>query len=211
MSQNIITKYLQSKIKQKDEHLINMQGFAKTNKVPIITPEVAQLISVICKIKKPKNILELGTAIGYSAIILAKEMEKGGEITTIEKSPEMISLAKEFIKKAGFENNIKIIGGDALEVLKYLNGSYDLIFLDAAKGHYIDFLPHLLRLLNKGGVLVSDNILYKGMVADDKLVVRRKITIVRRLREYLSKITSIDELETTILPIGDGVSVSYKN
>jgi predicted O-methyltransferase YrrM len=159
---------------------------------------------------RPKRILEVGTAIGYSAILFSRFLAKDGRIDTIDRHERMIEKAKENIKKAGLDNIINIIMGDAMEVLACLDKKYDMIFLDAAKGQYPEFLPHCLRMLENGGLLVSDNVLYKGMIASDDLVVRRKITIVKRLRSYLDSICNMDELETSIIPIGDGVALSYK-
>jgi len=122
----------------------------------------------------------------------------------------MLEKARANVKKAGLQDVINIIEGDALEVLKCLEHKYDMIFLDAAKGQYPEFLPECLRLLRSGGLLISDNILYKGMVAKDELVVRRKKTIVKRLRNYLETICNTDELETSILPVGDGLAISFK-
>jgi predicted O-methyltransferase YrrM len=137
-------------------------------------------------------------------------LQPNGKIDTIDRYELMIDRAKENIERAGLKNVINIIEGDALEVLRCLDKRYDLIFLDAAKGQYPEFLPECLRMLNKGGLLVSDNVLYKGMIASDDLVVRRKKTIVKRMRDYLESICSSDELETSIIPIGDGVALSYK-
>ena len=129
---------------------------------------------------------------------------------TIERQEEMLVLARENIKKAGLENIISIIAGDAEEVLRCLDKKYDLIFLDAAKGQYPEFLPDCLRMLKEGGLLVSDNVLYKGMVASDDLVMKRKKTIVNRMRTYLESLCEDPMLDTSILPVGDGVALSYK-
>lgn len=205
-----ITEYIRKTIKRKDGLLGELEEFAEANHVPIIQPEVANLVSVLGRTHKPVRILEIGTAIGYSAILLAGILEPGGKIDTIERYDRMIELARENIKKAGLENTISVIAGDATEVLKCLDREYDMIFLDAAKGQYPEFLPECLRMLRKGGILVSDNVLYKGMTANDELVVRRKKTIVKRMRDYLDKICSDERLDTCIIPIGDGVAVSYK-
>jgi predicted O-methyltransferase YrrM len=137
-------------------------------------------------------------------------LEPQGKIDTIDRSEKMIFQAKENVKRAGLENSINIISGEALDVLQCLDKSYDLIFIDAAKGQYSEFLPECLRMLRTGGVLFSDNVLYKGMVASDELIVFRKKTIVKRMREYLEIICSSVQLETSIIPIGDGVAISYR-
>jgi predicted O-methyltransferase YrrM len=137
-------------------------------------------------------------------------LEPDGKIDTIERFELMADKAKENVKRAGKEDIINIIVGDASEVLPCLDKRYDMIFLDAAKGQYPEFLPDCLRMLNIGGLLISDNVLYKGMVANDELVVRRKKTIVKRMRTYLDSICNHEQLDTTILPVGDGVAISYK-
>ncbi|WP_036939779.1 O-methyltransferase [Pseudobacteroides cellulosolvens] len=205
-----INDYIRNTIKENDIILKELEMFAKENHVPIIQPEVAKLLLVTGKLLKPKRILEVGTAIGYSAIILSKVLDKGGKIDTVDRYELMIDRARVNIKRAGLEDTVNIIVGDAVDVLKCLDKKYDMIFLDAAKGQYPEFLPECMRMLNKGGLLFSDNVLYKGMVANDDLVVRRKKTIVKRLRDFLSTICESEELDTSILPVGDGVALSYK-
>lgn len=205
-----INEYIRKTIRGNEGILYELENFAGRNHVPIIQPEVARLILVLGNVLKPKNILEVGTAIGYSALLLSSVLEPGGRIDTIDRYELMVERAKENIKKAGKEETINIITGDAADVLRCLDKKYDMIFLDAAKGQYPEFLPDCMRMLNKGGLLVSDNVLYKGMVANDELVVRRKKTIVKRMREYLDFICKSDELETSIIPLGDGVAVSYR-
>jgi predicted O-methyltransferase YrrM len=205
-----INDYIRNTIKENDGILKELEVFANESHVPIIQPEVAKLLLVTGRLLKPKRILEVGTAIGYSAIILSKVLDDGGIIDTIDRYELMIERAKGNLKRAGLENTVNIIAGDAVEVLRHLDKKYDMIFLDAAKGQYPEFLPECLRMLNKGGLLFSDNVLYKGMVANDDLVVRRKKTIVKRLRGFLSTICENDELDTSILPVGDGVALSYK-
>ncbi|MCX7746306.1 MAG: O-methyltransferase [Clostridia bacterium] len=205
-----INEYVRQTIKSNDGILSELENFARKYHVPIIEPEVAKLLLVLGRLAKPKRILEVGTAIGYSSILLSSVLEPGGIIDTIERYELMIEKAKENIKKAGLESTIHVIGGEAFEVLRCLDKKYDMVFLDAAKGQYGEFLPECLRMLNPGGLLVSDNVLYKGMVASDKLVVRRKKTIVRRMRDYLHQICNHELLETSILPVGDGVAISYR-
>ncbi|WP_027621365.1 O-methyltransferase [Acetivibrio clariflavus] len=205
-----INDYIRNTIRKSEGILKELEEFANKNHVPIVHPEVAKLLQVIGMIKRPSRILEIGTAIGYSSILLSEVLQPNGRIDTIERYELMIERAKNNIKRAGLENVVNIIAGDALEVLKCLNKQYDLIFLDAAKGQYPEFLPECLRLLSPGGLLISDNILYKGMIANDELVVRRKKTIVKRLRNYLDMLCNSENLETSIIPIGDGVAISYK-
>ncbi len=205
-----INEYIRNTIRKNDGILAELEEFARQNHVPVIHPEVARLIMVLGRMAGPGRILEIGTAIGYSSILMASFLQTGGRIDTIERYELMVDRARQNIKKAGLEDTINVIAGDALEVLKCLDKKYDMIFLDAAKGQYPEFLPECLRMLEKGGLLISDNVLYKGMVATDKLVVRRKKTIVKRMRDYLDIISLNDELETSIIPIGDGVALSYR-
>ena len=157
-------------------------------------------------IKKPKKILELGTAIGYSAILMEMACNKNCEIVTVERDQNMINLAEENISKYGFSDNIKIVQGDCLEVLENLEGQFDLIFMDAGKAHYNHFLPHCLRLLSEDGVIIADNVLFRGMIASNELVKRRKITIVKRMRKFLEMV-SVEEFITSVIPMGDGIAV----
>ena len=205
-----INEYVRNTIRKNDGILKELEEFAEKNHVPIIQPEVARLMQVLGRIIRPKNILEVGTAIGYSAILLSEILEPDGKIDTIDRYELMIERAKENIKRAGLSDVINVITGDALDVLKCLDKKYDLIFLDAAKGQYMEFLPECMRMLKPKGVLLSDNVLYKGMVANDELVVRRKKTIVRRMRDYLDVICNCDELETSLIPVGDGFAISYR-
>ena len=205
-----INEYVRNTIRKNDGILKELEEFAEKNHVPIIQPEVARLMQVLGRIIRPKNILEVGTAIGYSAILLSEILEPDGKIDTIDRYELMIERAKENIKRAGLSDVINVITGDALDVLKCLDKKYDLIFLDAAKGQYMEFLPECMRMLKPKGVLLSDNVLYKGMVANDELVVRRKKTIVRRMRDYLDAICNCDELDTSLIPVGDGFAISYK-
>lgn len=210
ISYDYVNEYIRQTIKSSDGIIKELEDFAQNNGIPIIQPEVAKLLLVLGSILKPFRILEVGTAIGYSAMLMARFVKPGGMIDTIERDELMAEYAKANVKKAGLENAINVITGDALEVLMCLDKKYDMIFLDAAKGQYLEFLPECLRMLNSGGLLVADNVLYKGMVADNKLVARRKRTIVKRMRDYLDSVCSNPELETSIVPIGDGVSISYK-
>lgn len=157
------------------------------------------------------KILEVGTAIGFSALLMSEYAPEGCHITTIEKYEKRIPLARENFKKAGKEQNITLLEGDATQILAELKEEYDLIFMDAAKGQYINFLPDILRLMSPGGILVSDNILQDGDIVESKYAVtRRNRTIHNRMREYLYALTHHEELETVILPIADGVTLSAK-
>lgn len=206
----VVEDYIRRTLKSNTDLIKEMEDYAKEYDVPIIHKEVAELIRILLEMSKPKKILELGCAIGYSSIFFTTVLDGKVEITTTERNPRMIAKAKENIERAGYENNIRILEGDAVETLKNIEGNFDLIFIDAAKGHYKLFFDMLIDKLNPGGLIISDNILYKGMIASDEYVIRRKKTIVKRMREYLDYICSLDYIDTSILPMGDGVALSYK-
>ena len=205
-----IEEYIRDVLPVNRGPLREIEIYAAENHIPIVHKEVGVLLQVLTKISGAKKVLEIGTAIAYSALLFSEAMGEEGHITTIERNKRMIPLAKENIQKAGKTKNIRLIEGDAAVVIKQLKEKYDLIFLDGAKGHYKYLLKEGIDLLNPGGILISDNILYKGMVATDKLVVRRQRTIVNRMREYLRYICNHPQLNTSIIPIGDGLAISYK-
>lgn len=191
--------------------LNEIEKFALETEVPIIRKEMQNFMKFLLAFHKPMRILEVGTAIGFSALLMSEYAPKGCHITTIEKYEKRIPLAKENFKRAGKEDSITLIEGDALDVLKTLEGPYDLIFMDAAKGQYIHFLPDILRLLPEGGLLLSDNVLQDGDVLESRFAVtRRNRTIHARMREYLYTLTHHEQLATTILPVGDGITMSVK-
>ncbi len=205
-----INEYIRSTIKPNSGLLAQLEEYAAQNHVPIIQPEVAALMKVLGNMHRPLRILEVGTAIGYSAMLFSSFLKTGGKIDTIERNEQMLELARKNIKAAGLQDTINVIAGDALEVLECLDKEYDMIFLDAAKGQYSEFLEQSKRMLVAGGLLVSDNVLYKGMIATDELVVRRKKTIVTRMRSFLKELCRDEGFETSIIPIGDGVALSYR-
>ena len=205
-----ITDYLRKEIPKHSGILKELEEYAEKNSVPIVQPETAQLLEVLGAIKRPERVLEVGCAIGYSAILTAQYLASGGTVTTIEWDADMAQTARENIKRAGFEDRINVIHNDAKEVLPTLSAEYDIIFLDGPKAHYIYMLNDCIRLLKKGGLLIADNVLYKGMTADDEHVIRRKITIVKRLRRFISAQMQRQELKTVLLPLGDGVTVAVK-
>lgn len=179
--------------------------------VPIIRKEMQQFLKVLLSIKRPLRILEVGTAVGFSAILMAEYDPVRCEITTIENYEKRIPIARENFKRAGKEAQITLLEGDAAEVLKTLEEPYDLIFMDAAKGQYIHFLPDIIRLLGEQGVLVSDNVLQDGTIIESRFIVtRRNRTIHKRMRDYLYELTHRDDLVTAVLPIGDGITVSSR-
>ena len=203
--------YILSLDKDESPLIRTIEQEAVRDYVPIIRKESRNLLRVLLKIKKPGRVLEVGTAIGFSAILMGECLPDDSHITTIEKYEKRIPVARENFKRAGMEEKITLIEGDASEVLKELSGSFDFIFMDAAKGQYIHFFPEVMRLLRSGGILVSDNVLQDGDVVESRYaVVRRNRTIHSRMREYLWTLKHMDGLETIVLPIGDGRTVSVK-
>ena len=191
--------------------LNELEQFALKNNVPVIRQEVQSLLRLFLAIQRPKQILEVGTAIGFSALLMSEYGPKGCKITTIEKYEKRIPDALENFKRAGMEADITLLKGDAADILKSLDGPYDMIFMDAAKAQYINFLPQVLRLLDQDGMLVSDNILQDGDIIESRYaVIRRNRTIHRRMRMYLYELTHNEQLVTAVLPVGDGITVSAR-
>ena len=191
--------------------LNEIEKYALETQVPIIRRSMQSLLKFLLAYAKPKNILEIGTAIGFSALLMSEYAPADCHITTIEKYEKRIPIARENFKRAGKEEAITLLEGDALDILKELEGSYDVIFMDAAKGQYINFLPDILRLLAPGGLLISDNVLQDGDIIESRFAVtRRNRTIHARMREYLYELKHHPQLETVVLPVGDGVTLSTK-
>ena len=184
---------------------------ALRDRVPIIRKEMQSFLKVLLMIKRPMRILEVGAAVGFSSILMSEYMPEGGHITTIENYDKRIPIARANFKRAGKEEQIDLIEGDALKVMHGLEGPYDLIFVDAAKGQYIHYRPEVMRLLGTDGVLVSDNVLQEGDIIESRFAVeRRNRTIHSRMREYLYELKHHDQLQTSIIPLGDGVALSVK-
>ena len=192
-------------------YLDELEKYAIETQVPVIRKPMQSLLKFLLALSKPRNILEVGTAIGFSALLMCEYGPEDCHITTIEKYEKRIPAAKENFKKYGREDRITLLQGDAAEILKELKEPYDMIFMDAAKGQYIHFLPEVLRLLNSGGILVSDNVLQDGDVIESRFAVtRRNRTIHARMREYLYELKHMPGLETVVLPVGDGVTLTTK-
>ena len=204
-----ISKFINSYIKAPSEFLRELEVYAKENFVPIIKPETAAFLKSICALKHPKRILEAGTAIGYSSIIMAEFLDEYGRLDTIEIDSDKVILARENIKRAGLTQKINVILGDATEVLRCLNKKYDMVFLDSAKGQYKEILADAKRVLNPGGILIADNVLFDGRTAKD-FVGRKFRTIVVNMREFIDRLTEDDDFVTSILTIGDGLTFSIK-
>ena len=206
-----LVDYLHSLETENSEILEQIEREALNDGVPIIRKEMKSFLKVLLRIKKPLHILEVGTAVGFSAILMSEYVAENCKITTIENYEKRIPVARDNFKRAGKEAQITLIEGDAMEVLKGLEGSYDFVFMDAAKGQYIAYLPEVMRILSPEGILVSDNVLQNGEIIESRFVVeRRDRTIHSRMREYLYTLKHHEELETSILPLGDGVALSIK-
>lgn len=210
VDQRLVT-YINSLDRGNTPFLNELEMEALKNRVPVIRRETQSLLKVLLEIKRPLKILEVGTAVGFSAILMSTYGPENCRIVTIENYKKRIPIARENFRKAGADGKITLLEGDAQEVLKTLKGSYDFVFMDAAKGQYIHFLPEILRLLDTGGLLVSDNVLQGGDIIESHFAVeRRNRTIYKRMREYLSVLKNSEKLETAILPLGDGVAISVR-
>ena len=202
--------YIGGLIPERTGTLKEIEDFARENGVPIVQKETGVFLEFMTSMKKPKKILELGTAVGFSSILMYESAGVEPDIVTIERDEKMIEMAKINLDRFNLRDKIKIEQGDCLEVLERLDDKFDLIFMDAGKGHYNHFLPHCLRLLKDDGIIVADNVLFRGMVASQELVKRRKITIVKRMRTYLDLVTQDESLITSVIPMGDGIAVTKR-
>lgn len=210
VEERLIT-YINSLDNGNTEFLEEIEKEARKNYVPIIRKETQNLLKLLLAMNRPKRILEVGTAVGFSALLMEEYNPVACKITTIENYEKRIPIARQNFLSAGKQNVIELLEGDAAEVLKTLQEPYDFIFMDAAKGQYINFLPEVMRLLKTGGVLVSDNVLQDGDIIESRFAVtRRDRTIHKRMRDYLYEITHMEELMTSVLPVGDGVTISVK-
>ena len=206
-----ILRYMRTRQKQNDGFLAELEAFAHQENIPIIQHEVVAYFRFLMQTMQPKNILEIGTAIGFSALLMSEYAPEGCKITTIENYEPRIPIAKANFEKCNKSDVITLLEGDAFEILPTLNDEFDFIFMDAAKGQYINFLPQIMRLLKSGGVLVSDNVLQDGDIIESKYAItRRNRTIHTRMRDYLYELKHNDMLTTAILPVGDGITISYK-
>lgn len=211
MDEERLAVYLHSLEKEDSPLVEKIAREAAAAHVPIIRRETASLLKTLVALKRPRRILEVGTAVGYSALLMAQYMPADCRITTIEKDEKRAGTARGYIRQAAQEKRITLCLGEAAQILKELDGPFDFIFMDAAKGQYIYFLPQVLRLLPPGGVLVSDNVLQEGTVLESRFAVpRRERTIHSRMREYLYELKHRPELLTAIVPIGDGVAISTR-
>lgn len=206
-----IVDYIHSLETRNSDILETIEQEALKERVPIIRKEMQSFLKVLLLLKRPKRILEIGAAVGFSALLMSEYAGSGCRIDTIENYEKRIQKAEENIKRAGKEGQIHLLKGDAMEILKMLEEPYDMIFVDAAKAQYIAYFPEAMRLLNNGGILISDNVLQDGGIMESRFAVeRRDRTIHSRMREYLYLLKHDERLETAVVPIGDGASVSIK-
>ena len=205
------TTYLNSLYPELSPVLHEIRKEAIEQFVPIIRPETANLLQTLIKMNAPKNILEVGAAVGFSASLMAETAGSDAKIITIENYKPRIPIANANIKRAGFDNQITLLEGDATDILPTLDGPFDFVFMDAAKGQYINFWPEIKRLTKEGGMIVTDNVLQDGDIIESRFAInRRNRTIHKRMRDYLYELTHDKDYYTTILPLGDGVSISVK-
>lgn len=206
-----LVTYINSLDTGSTEILDEIEREALASYVPIIRKEMQSFLKVLLALKRPARILEVGTAVGFSAILMAEYGGRDCKITTIENYEKRIPIARENFERAGKQEQITLLEGDAKEVLRTLAEPFDFIFMDAAKGQYLNFLPEVLRLLEPNGILVSDNVLQDGDIIESRFAVtRRNRTIHKRMREYLYTLTHSEELVTAVLPIGDGITISTR-
>ena len=206
-----IAVYLRSLESPQNPLLEEIEQEALASYVPIIRKETQSLLKTLLTMLRPARVLEVGTAVGFSALLMSEYLPEGAHITTIEKYEKRIPIARQNFRRAGKEEQITLIEGDAMEVLRSLDGPFDFVFMDAAKGQYPHYLPEVLRLLTPGGVLMSDNVLQDGSLIESRFAVeRRDRTIHSRMREYLYELKHREDLMTSILPLGDGVALTVK-
>ena len=206
-----IAVYLRSLESPENPLLEEIEQEALASYVPIIRKETQSLLKTLLTMLRPARVLEVGTAVGFSALLMSEYLPEGAHITTIEKYEKRIPIARQNFRRAGKEEQITLIEGDAMEVLRSLEGPFDFVFMDAAKGQYPHYLPEVLRLLTPGGVLMSDNVLQDGSLIESRFAVeRRDRTIHSRMREYLYELKHREDLMTSILPLGDGVALTVK-
>lgn len=209
--EDYLTEYIENIQPKCEGELGELQAEAYEKNVPIIPNDVVKLVSFILDMVRPKRILEIGMAVGFSSSLMSQFLAEGGSIDTIDRFPVMIEQAKINFKKFGLEDKINILEGDAKDILPTLDEKYDIIFMDAAKGQYIQILPEVLRLLPVGGIIIADDVLQEGRVAQKyEEVPRRQRTIHKRMNEFLYEISHNKKLRSSILSIGDGVALIRK-
>lgn len=189
-----------------DTDFVDIRKYAIENNVPIMNSQTKELIVSILQISKPKTILEIGTAIGYSSLCFSKYTN--AEITTIELDKKTASIAQENFKK--YNVNVNLINDDAMKALRNIDQGFDFVFIDANKSRYLDYFKMASKLLNDGGIIIADNVLFRGEVCNDDIMEKRKNTLVKRLRNFLAYITDLEDFATSVIPIGDGLTLSVR-
>ncbi|WP_054252418.1 O-methyltransferase [Neofamilia massiliensis] len=210
LNYDYVENFLYENIKRKSDFLESLEKEALENHVPIISPDVGQFLKFLIASKKPKKILEIGTAVGYSGLLMLSGSEQIEKFVTIELNETTANIAKENFKKAGEDSRVQVIIGDGLEQIKKLDEDFDLVFIDAAKAHYQEYFNEIKRLIKPGSLIVCDNVLYKAMVTTDDLLVRRKKTIVKRLRAFIDEVINLEDFESSLIPMGDGLLVAVR-
>lgn len=210
LNYDYVENFLYENIKRKSDFLESLEKEALENHVPIISPDVGQFLKFLIATKEPKKILEIGTAVGYSGLLMLSGSEQIEKLVTIELNETTANIAKENFKKAGEDSRVQVLIGDGLEQMKRLDEDFDFVFIDAAKGHYQEYFNQIKRLIKPGSLVVCDNVLYKAMVTTDDLLVRRKKTIVKRLRAFIDQVIHLEDFESSLIPMGDGLLVAVR-
>ena len=206
---NKTSEYIRSLMKEEtDEIYIEINKYADANFIPVLLPETGAFLAQIIRLAKPKKILEIGTAIGYSAQIMLRNSD--AQLYTVEMEEKRVEIAKKFFEKAGVLDRVTVFCGDAGEIVPMLTGEYDFIFMDGPKTRYIEYLPYLDKLLKKGGILLCDNVLFNGMLSGDTEIIQKKNSIVVKIEEFLHALYHNENYITSIIPVGDGLSMSIK-
>lgn len=207
---NYIVDYIVNTMEQSTGFLRELEQYADERFIPIIQREVKGFLATLLDYKRPKRILEVGAAIGYSSIFFSEHLAPGGEIITLEKDERYAAIARDNIRKAGKEDIIHLVEGSAEDTIGSVDGPIDMLFLDANKSQYRYYFDVVFPKLSPGGIIICDNILYKGMTANDGLLPRKHFAIVKNIREFLDFLCTNSALTTSIIPIGDGMSLSVK-
>ncbi|HPB78956.1 MAG TPA: O-methyltransferase [Sedimentibacter sp.] len=208
INSSYINEYINSLIIEDSEKLNKFRDYCEKRSLPIIHKEVGQFIKLVINLLNAKSIIEIGTNVGYSSIFMSKVMKDDGKVVTLERSEKFYNEALKNITDFGLEKKIEVYFGDAVDILDQVEGTFDMAFIDAAKSYYRVFFDKCLKMMKPGGIILSDNVLYQGMIASDELVVRRKKTLVRNLRNYLEYISHDERFVTSVLPLGDGLAVT---
>lgn len=210
ISTEAVDKYVKKVVPKRNEILTRLEVYAHENHVPIVTTEVGQFLRTMVATIQAERILEVGTAIGYSGILMLEAYKNTNKLVTIEINEEVAEFAKLNFEAAGLSDRVEIKIGDAKTVLSDLEGTFDLIFIDAAKGQYKHYFDEATRLLSDRGIIICDNVLFKGMIADDGLVDKKKGSIVRNLRSFLDYVMNLEEYKSSLIPMGDGILISVR-